>query len=101
MPATISPDFPSLLTREAAVGGGAVHAEVTLVTCAERLNWSAISVATARAAASLTPSRADTTNSSCTSPWPNLSIRIFVALADSDVGSWKTPADRLLASGVT
>ena len=50
MPATISPDLPSLLTSEAAAAGGAVHAEVTLVTCAEWLSRSAISVPTARAA---------------------------------------------------
>src|ERR1700739_2421960 len=99
MSATISPDLPSLLTRDAAAGGGAVPADVTLVTCADRLSWSAISVPTARAAVPLTPSGADTTNSSCTSPWPNLSVRILVALADSDVGSWNPPADRLLATG--
>src|ERR1700739_1380685 len=99
MSATISPDLPSLLTSDAAAGGGAVHAEVTLVTCADRLSRSATSVPTVRAAAPLTPSGADTTNSSCTSPWPNLSVRILVALADSDVGSWNPPADRLLATG--
>ena len=96
----MSPDLPSLLTSDAAAGGGAVHAEVTLVTCAARPSWSAISVPTARAAGLVTPSGADTTNSSCTSPWPNLSVRIFVALADSEVGSPKPPADRLWATGI-
>ena len=33
------------------------------------------------------------------SPWPNLSTSIRAALADSDVGSWNPPADRLLATG--
>src|SRR5258707_9767522 len=100
MSATISPDLPSLLTNDAAAAGGAVQAEVTLVTCADRLSWSAISVPTARAAAPVTPSGADTTNSSWTSPRRNLSMRIVVALADSEVGSANPPADRLLATGI-
>ena len=45
-------------------------------------------------------SGAETMNSNCTSPWPNLSISSCVALADSEPGSWKPPADRLLATGM-
>ena len=34
------------------------------------------------------------------SPWWNLSVSSCVACADSDVGSWNPPADRLLATGM-
>ena len=34
------------------------------------------------------------------SPWPNLSTSIWLALADSEVGSWNPPADRLLVTGI-
>ena len=60
---------------------------VTLVTCGEWPSRSAISVPTARAAEPATPSGADTTNSSCKSPWLNLSVRIVAALDDSELGS--------------
>ena len=36
----------------------------------------------------------------CISPWPNLSDRILPACHDSEVGSWKPPADRLLMTGM-
>src|SRR4051794_25541596 len=45
-PATISPDFPSLLTIAAAAAGGEVHAEDTLNTHGDRLSWLATSVPT-------------------------------------------------------
>ena len=34
------------------------------------------------------------------SPWPNLSTSNLVAFADSEVGSWNPPADRLLVTGM-
>ena len=57
-----------------------------LLVC-ERLSWSTISVPAARAAGLSTPSGVETVTSSCVSPWPNLSVRSWLALADSDVGS--------------
>ena len=44
--------------------------------------------------------RTVTLMSSSMSPWSNLSTSSWVAFADSDVGSWKPPADRLLATGM-
>ncbi len=87
MPATISPDVRSLLTSSAAACGGAVHGDVTSTTCGERFSWSTISVPAARAAGPSTPSGVETVTSSCTSPWPNLSVRSSLARADCDVGS--------------
>ena len=34
------------------------------------------------------------------SPCPNLSTSTLLAWADSDVGSWNPPADRLLVTGM-
>ncbi len=34
------------------------------------------------------------------SPWPNVSESIDAAWADSEVGSWNPPADRLLVTGM-
>ena len=34
------------------------------------------------------------------SPWPNLSTSTLLAWADSEVGSWNPPADRLLVTGM-
>ena len=59
-----------------------------------------MSVATARAGALVAPAGALTVISSCMSPWPNLSPSSCVALADCEPGSWKPPADRLLATGI-
>ena len=62
-----------------------------------------MSVATARAARLLAPAAAlssVTLITSSMSPWPNLSTSSWVACADSDVGSWNPPADRLLATGM-
>ena len=58
-----------------------------------------MSVATVVTFEALTPSGAVTVMSSCMSPWWNLSVSSFVACADSDVGSWKPPAERLLTTG--
>ena len=58
-----------------------------------------MSVPAVRADALSTPEGAETMISSCTSPWRNFSERTWVALADSDVGSWNPLADRLLATG--
>jgi hypothetical protein len=53
----------------------------------------------ARAAALSIPSGVETTISNCTSPCWNLSVSSWVALADSDVGSWNPLADRVFATG--
>ena len=39
-------------------------------------------------------------NTNCMSPWWNLSVSSWVARADSEVGSWNPPAERLLATGM-
>ena len=59
-----------------------------------------MSVATDVAAGLFTPSGAVRVTSSCMSPWWNLSVSSWVAWADSEVGSWNPPADRLLATGM-
>ena len=99
MPAAIRPAVRSLLTRSAAAAGGVVHGDVTFATCGDWRSWSTIWVPAARAAALSTPSGAETTMSSWTSPWWNLSVNSSVALEDSAVGSWNPLADRLLATG--
>ena len=84
IPATISPDLPSVLTNAARSGAGAVQSDVTDATCGERLSSSTSSVPTARAAPPLAPSGAETTIAICTSPLSNVSVRSSCALADSD-----------------
>ena len=59
-----------------------------------------ISVPTARDSALSSPPSDVTLMTSCMSPWPNLSTSNWAALADSDVGSWNPPADRLLVTGM-
>ena len=83
MPATIRPAVRSLLTRSAAAAGGVVHGDVTFATCGDWRSSSTIRVPVARAAALSTPSGAETTISSWTSPWWNLSVNSSVALEDS------------------
>ena len=100
MPATISPVLPSLLTSAGAAGGGAVHADVTSATCGDACSCAAMSVPTARASALCAPPSDVTLMMSSMSPWPNLSTSNLVALADSEVGSWNPPADRLLVTGM-
>ena len=57
IPATISPDLPSLLTNAARSGAGAVHSDVTDATCGERIRSSTSSVPAARAATAVGPVR--------------------------------------------
>ena len=99
MPATMSPDVRSRLTRSAAADGGAVHGDVTWATCSELRSWSTIWLPAARAGALSTPSGVETTISNCTSPRWNFSVRNRVAAADSAVGSWNPLADKLFATG--
>src|SRR4051812_49179852 len=54
---------------------------------------------TARADRPLALSGAVTVMSICISPWWNLSVSSWVALADSEVGSWNPLEERLLATG--
>ena len=61
---------------------------------------STMSSPAARAPALLAPSGVVTVNTNCMSPWWNLSVSSWVARADSEVGSWNPPADRLLATGM-
>ncbi len=103
MPATIKPVLPSLLTSAGAADSGAVHAEVTCATPADCCSCATMSVATAREAGLWAPASdpsSVTLITSSMSPWPNLLTSNCVACADSDVGSWKPPADRLLATGM-
>ena len=100
MPATISPVLPSLLINAGAAGAGAVHADVTCAMYGDAFNWSTMSVPTERAPVLCAPPSDVTLISSSISPWPNLSTSSWVACADSDVGSWKPPADRCLATGM-
>lgn len=53
----------------------------------------------ARAAGLSAPAGAATVKTSCMSPWLNFSASNRAAAEDSAVGSWKPPADRLLATG--
>ena len=101
MPATIRPDLPSLLTSEAAAAGGTVHAEVTLVTCADvaQLFGDVRADCAGRGARRRRPVRTRRT-AAARRPGRTCPSRILVALADSDVGSWNPPADRLLATGM-
>ena len=99
IPATISPDLPSLLTNAARSGAGAVHSDVTDVTCGERIRSSTSSVPTSRATPPLAPSGAETTITICTSPLSNLSVSSSFALADSDDGSSNPQAHKLFATG--
>ncbi len=101
MPATISPVLPSLLISAGAAGGGAVHAEFTSRDMGRRLQL------------------ADDVGADGAGGWTlragvggDGDHHLHVALAelvgpaagppahDSDVGSWKPPADRLLATGM-
>ena len=96
----INPDLPSALTRSAAACGGAVHGEDTLSnTNGDRCNWLTRSVPTVRACSLLVPPGAVTTIIICWPLCPNLSPSTSMACADSEVGSWKPPGDRLLATG--
>ena len=99
MPATIRPVLPSSLISAGVAAGGAVHAEVMFATYGERSSRAAMSVPASVAAAPSTPSAEVTLITSSMSPWPNLSTSSAVALADSDVGSWKPPADRCWVTG--
>ena len=79
IPATISPDFPSLLTNAPRSAAGAVHNDVADATRGERINSSTSSVPTARAAAPSAPSGAVTVISIWTSPTPNLFVSSSLA----------------------
>lgn len=95
------PVLPSLLISVAAAGGGTVQVELTSVTYGDALSRPAMSVPTARAAGPSAPAPSSVTlMTNCMSPRANLSDSSWVACADSDVGSWKPPADRLLATGM-
>src|SRR5690348_2991355 len=102
MPARMRPVLPSLLISVAAAGGGTVQAELTSVTYGDALSLAAMSVPTALAAGLFAPAAESsaTLMTSCMSPRANLSDSSAVARADSDVGSWNPPADRLLATGM-
>jgi hypothetical protein len=99
MPATISPVLPSLLINACAACGGAVHADVTWVTNGKLVNWATISAPAAPAAWLCTPPSEVTAMIIRMSPWANFSHRSRDARHDSDVGSWKPPEVRLLATG--
>ena len=99
IPATISPDIPSLLIRSAAAAGGDVHDDTTLTTCGLSLRRARMSRPVCRAAALSAPPVAVTVNISCISLWENFSASRCDARADSEVGSWKPPEDRLFATG--
>src|SRR6478672_2918979 len=99
IPATIRPDFPSLLTKAGRSGAGAVHKDVTDTTCGERIRSSASSVPTARAAPLSAPSGEETVTIIRTSPTLNLSVSSSFALADSEDGSSNPQADKLFATG--
>ncbi len=93
------PDFWSLLISSAAAGAGAVHADTTCATCGDCSNRSTISVPAAVAVGLCTPSSEVTVISNCMSAWSNFSLSSAAASDDSEVGSWKPPEDRVLATG--
>src|ERR1700754_2468491 len=99
IPATIRPDFPSLLTKAGRSSAGAVHNDVTDATCGERIRSSTSSEPAARAAPLSAPSGVETVTTICTAPTLNLSVSNSFALADSADGSSNPQAHKLFATG--
>ena len=100
MVATIRPVLPSLLSNSAAAAGGEVHGEVTFSTFGEAASRSTIAVPAVRALSPLAPDGSVIVISICCSLCLNLSESSRAALADSEPGSWKPPAERWLATGM-
>ena len=100
MPATMSPDVRSRLTRSAAAGAGAVHGDVTCATCGELRSWSTISLpaAPSRGAVDAVGRRNDDQQLHV-ALMELLGQELGSPLADSAVGSWNTTGGQALRYG--